>query len=335
MSISALIDQFRVTHINLTQTQLADIRSKRDANLKRLKSGLEAEGYPEFCETINQGGYAMRTMTQQPEAENDFRWDIDMGIVFDEDDVIGARRTRQRVCDALTHKSGALAKAPEIKNKCVRVAYSDGYQVDFPTFYKASSGGYYVSIGDDWVQSDPAAVNQWFEERVSALSPEESGLQLRRIVRMVKYFSKVRSLVSGKMPSGLLASALTVENYVPAEGKDDESFRATVAAIAKMLERSSNVYADGFLITDTKDGPRLERFKDACAKAEEWLEGIDNQTDAAKIRASWKKVFRHSYFDSDDAKKSLGETITKASVAAAIAAPETKAIAEESRPWVE
>lgn len=333
MAISKLINQFRDSHVDLTQDQLADIRQKREANLKRLKSGLKVENGPEVAETINQGGYAMGTMTQQPEADEETRWDIDMGVVFLEEDKVGARRTRQRVCDALAHKSGNLSKPPELKNKCVRISYSDGYQVDFPVFYKSKGGKYYVSISDEWVESDPVAINKWFEERVKTLSPENSGYQLRRIVRLVKYFCKVRALVAGKMPSGLLATALTVENYVSVDGDDAASFKATLEKICTRLVRSKRVFANGIEITNEKDEPRLQRLEDACSRVGEWLDGIDDETQPAKVRASWKKVFRHSFFDSNEAKKYLGEGIAKASIASAVAAPETKAIAEGSRPW--
>lgn len=338
MGIQNLIDKFRKKYIDLTREQLNEIREKRDRNLERLKAGLKEKGYPSIAGTINQGGYAMKTMTQQPQNDTDTRWDIDLGVVFAEGDAQGAKTMRTKVHTALVCKTAAFSNEPELKNKCVRITYSDGYQVDFPVFQLKQQAGrlqYEVSIGDAWIKSDPEAINSWFEERLKALSPADDASQLRYLVRIVKYYCKVRGLVSGKMPGGLLATALTVNNYVPVAGRIDESFRLTLDGIAKSLKVSTSVHANGVQVSDDKDTARLKRLANDCENAVKWLSDISDETEPTKIRSAWKKVFKHSFFESDEAKKALNEDSQASDPATAVSAPETKSIAVGTAPWTE
>src|SRR5690554_5110767 len=134
------IFKFHDQHITLTRGQQNDMRSRREANLKRIKAGLEELGKPSVAETINQGGYAQKTMTQPPEANEDSRYDIDMGVVFDKDDSVGPKSTRRWVRDAIARKAVNMKNDPELKKKCVRVVYANGYQCDFPVFRRELSG---------------------------------------------------------------------------------------------------------------------------------------------------------------------------------------------------
>src|ERR1700730_5147921 len=54
------------------------MRANRNANRDRLRRGLKAKAQPQPDESIIQGSYAMKTMTQHP--ENDY--DIDDGAAF-------------------------------------------------------------------------------------------------------------------------------------------------------------------------------------------------------------------------------------------------------------
>lgn len=325
MDSHTLLRKFQIEHVALTKDQKSDMESKRDLNLKRAQRGLEANKKPKIVDTINQGGKAMDTMTHPPEGDEASRYDIDMGVVFDEADALGARTTRRWIADAIEEASPAtMVNTPDIKNKCVRVVYSEGYQCDFPVFKRIPAGTgyvYEVSIGDEWVSSDPGAVNQWFRDSVRNLSPENSGdYQLRRIVRLVKYFAKVRALKTGtKFPAGLLVTAITVNNYVPVADRDDQAFYKTLSAIINSLRWSKQVYVDGVLITDDKDDLRLDRFVEAAEKATDDLARLfDGATDvsAEQTARAWKKVFSHSYFASEEALNQIeavnGTTETKA-----------------------
>ncbi|MDF3907609.1 cyclic GMP-AMP synthase DncV-like nucleotidyltransferase [Paracoccus sp. AS002] len=299
---SKKVGEFHEDHVRLTNDERSDMRKRRETNLKRVRDGLAELGKPEVAETINQGGYAQKTMTQPPEADDESRYDIDLGVVFEEDDAAGPRTTRNWVRDAIAKKATNMRYEPESKKKCVRVVYADGYQCDFPVFrrkWKETGWAYELSSGDEWVASDPRSMNSWIDLQVSAKSPELTGsYQLRRLIRFVKFFCKVHAhRVGKKYPSGLVATALAIECYSAQEGRDDLSLRETLRGLSNR-SKYSPVLANGCQVSDDKDVDRIQRLIDEAKAAVEHLDGLNGDDVTAKdARKAWKKVFRHSFFD--------------------------------------
>jgi hypothetical protein len=319
---SAEVSKFHRDHVRLSEVQRGDMTRRRDLNRDRIVAGLAEMGKPALVETINQGGNAMKTMTHPPEGNEDSQYDIDMGVVFNADDTLLPRTTKGWVRDAIARKATNLKYAPEAKPKCVRVEYADGYQCDFPVFRRKLNGdrySYEIAINDEWVASDPLAINAWFHERVRTLSPEAEGsYQLRRVTRLVKYFAKVHAFRTGlKFPAGLVATALAVECYVPADGRDDESFYQTLVALSRRSEHLQ-VWANGVVISGARDVDRIRRLADAATDAVAALAAIGDNTTPAEARKAWKKVFRHSFFDEASASNALRAPEVKA---AGLAAP--------------
>ena len=214
----------------------------------------------------------------------------------------GLGTTRGWVRSAIARKATNMKNDPESKKKCVRVIYADGYQCDFPVFRRRSTEDgwkYELSDGDDWDASDPRSMNTWIEEQVSTRSPEISGsYQLRRIIRMGKYYTKAHAArLDRRFPGGLVATAIFIEAYVPIEGRDDQAFRETLRVIS-FRSKYGPVYANGVQVSDDKDTDRIGRLIDEAKAAVEALDKLDDdnatESDACKC---WKTVFRHSFFD--------------------------------------
>jgi len=320
---SKLISDFHKNHVRLTNQQRKDMKTRRDANVKRVKSGLADNGKPEVVELITQGGYAMKTMTQPPE-DSDWLYDIDQGLVFEEADAKGPRTTRGWVRDALELKATNVKGDPEDKGKCVRIEYSEGYQCDFPVFRRTAQGDDYVyqaALHDEWTTSAPQQMNAWFDREVADKSPEDSGsYQLRRIVRLMKFFGKTWEHASSyRYPTGLLITALTVECFKAVLGRDDEAFYKTLKAIGDRSHLIS-VFADGVQISRPKDEARLKRLQekaaDLAAKLAD-LEANPAEHDDESARKIWKKVFRHTFFDPIETKAARAETSAFAKLSAA------------------
>lgn len=310
---SKLITDFHGEHVRLTNKQRGDMRGRRDANVDRIESGLADSGKPDIAGVINQGGYAMKTMTQPAEA-SDTTYDIDLGIVFEAEDAASPKTTRGWVLDALAAKATAVKGEPEDKGKCIRIEYAEGYQCDFPVFKREWNGNnyiHYIALRDEWTVSSPAQINDWFEREVKNRSPESfSPYQLRRVVRLMKFLGKTWAHASGRRyPSGLLLTALTVEAYQAANARLDKAFYKTLRALG-LRYSALPVYADGLVISSNKDVDRIERF---CTKAKELadvlepLERRPNEYDDASARALWKKVFRHSFFNPVETKSAKAE----------------------------
>lgn len=309
---SGLVRQFHDEHVRLTRAQKSDMQRRRDVNVERLKAGLRELGRPGIVDTINQGGYAMNTMTQPPEADEESRYDIDLGVVFEAADTKMPLTTKTWVGDAIAKKASRLMKhLPDVKKKCVRVIYANGYQCDFPVFRRRPKGSAYeyeIAIGDEWVASNPAAINRWFEDEVRERSPNgDDGYQLRRVVRLLKYFAKTHACRTGrKFPAGLVATALAVECYRRVEGRDDQAFYRTLEALSVRSEFDS-VWANGTIVSDLKDFDRIRRLRDAASEAVAVLRILEAEKEVpeADARKAWKKVFRHSFFNEPEAARAI------------------------------
>lgn len=309
---SALIKKFHDSHVALTREQSQDMQKRRDTNLDRVAAGLKELEQPSVAETINQGGNAMRTMTQPPEGDEDSRYDIDVGVVFENKDTKTPFTTKTWVRDAIALKGQNFKNEPVVKKKCVRIVYNDGYQVDFPVLRRADNGNAYsyeIALGDEWTASDPKAINKWFEDRVQALSPDSDGTyQARRIVRFIKYFAKVRAARTGlKYPAGLAATALAIECYQSVKDRDDEALYLTLRNLRDRWE-GSPVTANGVVISC--DSSRIKRLCDAAGDAVGALaQLIDEESEMTddKARKAWKRVLSHSFFDSVTTAKAMDE----------------------------
>lgn len=302
---SKQIRNFHTQHVTLTRVLQDDMKGRRDRNRDRIKSGLKELGKPAPAnDWINQGGYAQKTMTQPPEGDEDSRYDIDMGVVFEVDDAKTSETTKGWVCDALAKKATNVKNDPEIKPKCIRVVYANGYQCDFPVFQRtvnANGYDYQLAAGREWIDSDPRAMNAWIEEQVIEKSPQDSGTnQLRHVIRFIKYFAKVHAYrKSRKFPGGLVATALAIECYEPVEGRDDEAIYETLKRLSRRSEYQT-VIANGIEVSDQKDIDRLARLIDVAGEAVDALEPLardDEGLTDEDAKKAWKKVFRHSFFN--------------------------------------
>lgn len=319
---SKRVCKFHDDHVTLSLDLRADMKKRRDANKDRIISGLKDAGKPEPVDWINQGGYAQYTMTQPPEGDEDSRYDIDMGVVFESGDAKTPVTTKNWVRDAIASKATNMKNDPVSKPKCVRVVYADGYQCDFPVFRTASSTseGYELASGDIWVASDPKSMNDWINERVTSLSPTGLGVsQLRQIIRLVKYFAKVKSFKKGlKYPSGLVATAIAIECYSGSSGRLDHSFRETLRIISQR-SKYSPVFANGKQISDAKDVDRIQRLIDSAKDAVSVLDRLDeDDCDDEDANKAWKTVFEHSFFNKAEFKsKALAASAAAIGISAA------------------
>jgi hypothetical protein len=132
---STEITDFYKKHVRLTKAQVEKLAEYRETNKSRVENGLKKAEQPLPDRHINQGSYAMRTINQHP--DNDY--DIDVGVVFNKDDLKGSQgadksalNSRKMVCDAV--QDGRFKKAPEVRQNCVRVYYDEGHHVDMPIY---------------------------------------------------------------------------------------------------------------------------------------------------------------------------------------------------------
>ncbi len=288
--------------VRLSEADKDKLRGYRDANLERLKNGLAKNGDPAYKKSISQGSYAMHTLNQHP--DNDY--DIDVGIIFDREDLKGSQggdkaslAARQMVCDAM--QDDRFNTLPEVLKNCVRVYYQDGHHVDMPVYrqYEDEYGDMVQELASsDWEESDPEAITEWFNDAVINQSPDTAnGRQMRRITQLIKKW--VRSRSSWSMPSGFIISVLVDEKYVAKAGCDDEALYETLKAIRNRLSWNKQVHnpVNGDLISDGKES-QLQAMHDELDKALRETLNVLEYADCTHEQAmkAWSKFLNDDFF---------------------------------------
>jgi hypothetical protein len=218
------------------------MRKKRNTNRDRLDSGLEKKGSPKKIRNIIQGSYKMKTMIQR--ANNDF--DIDDGVVFTKDSLKGSNGGDKSALDARKMVAEALQDArfkqpPTTLKNCVRVFYNEGYHIDVPVYreYVKDQETILELASTDWKASDPDQISDWFEQQVREKSPTNDNTQMRRIVCLLKKWSKSRS--SWNLPNGLIFSVYAADYYYSRENRDDEALVTVLNGIKSRLQWDKTV----------------------------------------------------------------------------------------------
>lgn len=309
--------------VTLKQSERTAMRDRRNSNRDRLKSRLRATDKPLPREFIKQGSYAMKTMVQ--DADNDY--DIDDGIYFtrerlmdDKGKDMTPRSVREMVCAAL--QDGRFERAPEVKTSCVRVFYEAGYHVDMPIYRIVTEGSkerYELAAGDSWTESRAADVEEWFDRRNQALSPDvDNGRQFRRIVRLIKKFARSRKAWKAEIAAGFTITKLVEEHFVADALREDRALRETMQQIQNRLRWNLEVVhpvTPGAKLTDGPNDSRTAYLRDRLREALDDLAVLDRVDCTDKqAAAAWDKVFNTDFFSERVTKAASDSAASNASV---------------------
>lgn len=299
---------FFKSEVALTNATKTDMRNRRRSCEERLERGLERNNKPKVDRYVKQGSYAMHTMVQS----NSITSDIDNGVVFHEDKLVGERGgkftaydAKCMVRDALNYDS-AFERAPEVLKNCVRVYYKDGFTIDMPVYRETGEGesAQYELAAADWKHSDPEAVTEWFQRNVTSKSPDTvDGCQMRRMVRLLKAWSKSRS--SWALPSGFVLSILTNEVY-PQGGyrdREDHALFQTVQAMRNRLRYNLAVHRpvpQYEAVTKTMSDPNMVSLREKLDEAVDRLAPLnDGQATDLEALKALKWFFCTEFFDDE------------------------------------
>ena len=294
--------KFHNEKVRLSEEERKKLKGYCNTNLERLRKGLEKNNNPAYKKDKPQGSYAMHTINQHP--DNDY--DIDVGIIFDGEDLKGnqgadksALDARKMVCNAM--QDDRFNTPPEVLKNCVRVYYEEGHHVDMPVYrrYKDDNGDIIQELASsDWEESDPETITNWYNNAVIDKSPDTAnGRQMRRVTRLVKKWARSRS--SWNMPSGFIISVLVDEKYIAKEGRDDEALYETLKAIRNRLSWNKQVYnpVNGDLISDGKEA-QLQKMYDELNKALNETLYVLEKVDCSfeDVMNAWSKFFNDNFF---------------------------------------
>lgn len=286
--------------VTLSESEKGEMRKRRDANRKRLKKGLQQNKKPLPEEHVSQGSYAMHTMVR--DKDNDY--DIDDGVIFNKDDLVGAQGAamsaldvRKMIRDALD--DGSFSKPPEVRTNCVRVYYTAGYHVDVPVYRRLDDGSLELA-SSEWKGSSPTDVTEWFNQSVIDKSPDDkNGRQMRRITRLKKFYKQSRDSWKKSMPSGFEISVLVDECYLANLNREDVSLYETIRLIKLRLDSDLEVQhpTRDDMLTDGADDANTRQYRSKLSEALDNLQVLFD-ADCTRLKAlrAWNCVFKHDYW---------------------------------------
>ena len=325
------IRDYHREHVALRRSQRQRLQDRRDSNRTRLRRGLKKNEQPAPKRSVSQGSFAMRTVIQEPENG----YDIDDGVVFTKESLVGPRGAdkspldaRKMVCDAV--HSDSFSTPPEVKTNCVRVYYNDGPHVDIPVYREITDwfgDPSYQLASVEWKRSDPDGVNEWFNDR---LRQKRSNGQKhsRELMRLLKSICKNRPSIS--LPSGFAITVLIHECYLVGSERLDFELRDVIAAVHGRLQSNlwvrHPVVQDEWLIDDGSQN-KTRNLRDLLETAVSDLAclNLPNCTRSRALKA-WKKVLRTDFFNDRIAEAEEEERASSAAAA-------TTGLASAPRPY--
>lgn len=249
LNYNSKLNQYYSNKVRLKDTDKSLIREYKDKNIKRIIKGIEKinqeekKSYP-IPEFIEQGSIAMFT-TNQAE-DNDY--DIDVAVIFPKESLYkDPLEARKLIAKAINKNNANFSKPAEARTNAVTVWYTEGYHVDFAIYrtYEEFFQKKFEHASTEWLERNPRAITDWFLNNVSTLSPQGKystveKSQLRKIVRLLKRFSKSR--LNWDLPGGFVLSILAIECYSPNSTRDDISFVETLTNINNRLKFNRHIY---------------------------------------------------------------------------------------------
>ena len=230
---------FTVFHrrIKLTTSKEDYLRTSRDALRTCICKHFSEEEEISEPRFHMQGSFAMRTIVNPLDGE----YDLDDGVYLTHVADLSNNVAEWEITPHKAHALIASAVAEQTdapvsdKPRCVRVTYANDYHVDLPVYLEFQEVPYLADTGEmGWHPNDARAIVEWFREK--AHTPDE---QLTRMVRLLKAWADAVSR-DMEMPSGLILTVLTVDDYV-ARDRDDLAFSNLVEGIARRLEEDQRV----------------------------------------------------------------------------------------------
>ena len=298
------------TQVILSSSQMAQLRAVRDANRQRIKEGLRENGFRQPLQFCSQGSYAMRTVIWK----EDHNFDIDDGIYFDKEQLVGPRgaeitplQARELIREAVD--DGSFSQRPEVRTNCVRIWYSQGYHVDMPVYRKVVKNSfwsgtetYFEIASSKWKRADARAVTTWFESQVSRFNGDKvHGGQLRRMVRLLKDFAHSRPSWADRAASGFMITALVSKVFKPIPGRDDECLFRLMQSISSSLWWSSSIehpVLEDESITRPDDA-RPKFFREQLKDAINLIEKLKYSKDRSLGLKTWDRVFNTDFFSTN------------------------------------
>jgi len=286
------------SRITLLEEQITPARSKKDELLSDLKHYLANKLRIEVKHWI-QGSYKNHTLIRPVRINDEF--DIDIGIYL----LFNAEEHGVTASDAKSLHRKALEEYSKVrpdtqleppKDSCERLSYPQSFHIDLPLYYFDTQRNICRLATQDsgWINSDPKALQDWFDITVAHLSPA-SLAQLRRIIKYLKTWTSLKKNDSGVQIPSIALTVLVAQHYQPDEHDDDAFIKTTRSVMDYILSNktlpSPTGSGDLFGFDDEKQTAirkSSQTLKSAC-------DFIAESTDSLQQYILWIAIFEHMF----------------------------------------
>lgn len=284
------------SRVSLSTEQIDDARNKKDVLLEYLKPELSASLELKIKHWL-QGSYKNHTVIRPVRMGEEF--DVDVGVYLfcnaEEEGLQSSdvKSLNREILEWFTQHNKEV-KLEDSKNSCERLSYPTSFHIDIPLYYIDETSGVcrLATQNEGWIDSDPKALQDWFDDTVAHLKPP----QLARLRRVIKYLKSWIALKwkdeKGRIPSVAL-TVLVATYYVDSPDDDDAFIETALRVLDYILENDT--------LESPVNGDDLFGFEDnqlivAREKARALKKSckfIKSSTDSFKQFVLWSGTFEH------------------------------------------
>lgn len=217
--------------ISLTPEQMEDARGKKDKLLELIKPELSTSLETSVKHWL-QGSYKNHTLIRPIQKGDEF--DIDVGVYIlcnaEEEGLsaLGVKNLNRQVLEWFV-SNRPEANLEDSKTSCERLSYPSSFHLDIPIYYfdRDANVCKLATQDDEWIDSDPKALQDWFDNKTSTLS-SSSLSQLRRVIKYLKTWTAIKGKDDGITIPSIAITVLVALNYIEAEDDDDSFIESTI-----------------------------------------------------------------------------------------------------------
>ena len=286
------------SRISLTSEQLDEARVKKNKLLELIK--------PELSSSLElpvkhwlQGSYKNHTLIRPIQKGDEF--DIDVGIYIlchAEDEGLSAFEVKNLNRQVLEWyvSNRSEAQLENSKTSCERLSYPSSFHIDIPIYYYDQQDDIckLATQNNEWIDSDPKALQDWFNYKTSSLSTKSLS-QLRRIIKYLKVWTAIKGKDDNISIPSIALTVLVALNYVETEDDDDSFIETSVKVMGYISENSTldNPVQIGDLFGFDEDDYQSIKKKSVALKNS--CEFIKDSTDSFQQYVLWSATFEHMF----------------------------------------
>jgi hypothetical protein len=240
-----------------------------------------------------QGSFKNHTVIRPVRSTDEFDVDVGLYILADAEaqgiEALYAKKMLNKSLLLYCESNGSV-KLEVSKPNCERISFPNNFHIDLPLYYmdKEAEQCRLATQNDGWIDSDPKALQSWFDNQIKHLSDHEKA-RLRRVIKALKTWVSLKKL---KLPS-IAISTFLARNY--------GSYTSEENAIWELSNRLTNHILTGMKILSPINGDDLiggqdkemDKLKRACSQFQSVLKAVALSESIITSHQLWSIEFEH------------------------------------------